>query len=563
LRLGAVTVAVVALLAPAYFVIGFTELAAPICALILLFLACAEPAGRRTAGKARTIASWVPIAGAGALLAVGPLVKASMLPVALGIITTCSAHTLRHRRRGAIALLIVPFLMVWFGVFALIGGGIASGISWPIAEIPLVTGYSAAMGVEGSNWHLALAAILAALALSSGIIALQGHPDRWWYNASVTLLWLIAFKEGFVRQDDGHVLTFLSLAPWCALLLWLPSQSIDAVQGSESSTWASRVACTSTVAACMLCFVIFGRYFSITLPSVLGVASKLQDLASLTWSAEPNQASFTALEKAGVSERPGLASLVPLLHGHNAFAWPWDGNAIIAAGARQELPPIPQEYSAYAESLDRKDAKFFSSPSRPPLGLVSVQAIDGRLPLQTAGMSFLRLLACYRPVALSGAFLLVKSSAPASSACSAASRLPTLSTPWRQGRVTEWIPVPSRPGNITFLKLRIRMTALGLLAKWLFRPTPLRLNMRLSHGETRSFRMVHATLPDGVLVSTILSSETELVKLWSGIPESDVTTVALSTGPPIEWASAFSYRFVFIRMPSFVPPQGLLRGRAN
>ena len=548
-----VTLAILVLLLPPHFGTGGIEQAALISALMLLY-AASDGSGLGDSAAGRTaIGSAVAIAFAGALLAVGPLVKASLLPPVLGTIVMWSLSACLRRRWDALGLLIIPFLGVWFGVFAALGGGIADGISWPMAEVPIIAGYAPAMAVHGPIVYLALAAILAALALVSGAVALRSRPDRWWFIGAVALLWIDGFKESFVRQDMGHVLGgIFSTAPWCALLLWWASRSGEprrAGRGREPSRWHRRGATASAVAACGLCFAVFGLQTPIAVPSLADAIARLQELtagAGLAASAHGAGAALAAQEVAGVAERPGLAPLVPLLRGRRAFAWPWDGNAVVSAGGREEFPPIPQEYSAYTTALDRMDAAFFSSPARPPLGLVSVEAIDGRLPLQTAGLSFVNLLACYRPAVLSGSFLLVEQRAPASAPCSPPSPASSPSTPWTRARLAEWLPVPSSPGEITLIQIRIEMSPFGALMKWLLRPTPLNLNMRLADGTTELFRLVHATLSEGVLVSTVLASTAGLARLWLGTADNSVAVVALATGRPGQWAPSFRFRFVRI-----------------
>jgi hypothetical protein len=241
----------------------------------------------------------------------------------------------------------------------------------------------------------------------------------------------------------------------------------------------------------------------------------------------------------------GLMPLVPILRGQREFAWPWDGNAVVAAHAVQVFPPVPQEYSAYTTSLDELDARFFSSTARPTLGLISVEELDGHLPLQTAGMSFVQLLSCYRPVALSGAFLVVASTSQQDGCPRDMS--PGLQWTARQSiHLGEWVRIPSDPGYITIAQMNPELSNLGKLMNLSFRISPLRMGMRMHDGRIETFRLVHNTLRDGVMVSTILSDTFSLGRLWLGTPDNNVDAISLQTDLSREWRSVFDIRFLKI-----------------
>lgn len=557
-----VAIGILGLLLPPYLGLGKLELIAPVCALILLF-AGSEKAIRADARRGIDTGSTLAFGSAGVLLALAPLVKASQLAFVVGTIVMWSMHMCLRRHWRTVLVLVVPFLLIWCGTFATFGGGVSAAITWPIAEVPVLAGYSPAMAVSGSAWYLLLAGMLGVVTVVPAAFIITNRGDKWWFVGAIALLWFGAFKETFVRQDVHHIPHGLfSTGPWCSFLLWWASRNLQAADTQVASGWRVSVSqgvtvCTSV--ACIMCLLIVGHQTPVAVPDVVSAVAKLRQLATIPVDvmASPDriQDMLADDERGGIAIRDGLQPLVPRLRGHQAFAWPFDGNAVLSAGALEVFPPVPQEYAAYTPALDRMDADFFASPTRPALGLVSVDSIDYRLPLQTAGLSFLKLLACYRPAVLSENYLLVESRSTPPPACAPGAPDASTVTPWRAAQLGQELPVPSAPGHVTMMEIRIRMSLLGSLATWVFRPAPLSLVMRFSDGRVEPFRMVQATLRDGVLVSTVLSDTADLARLWLGDATDTVTSVALTTGRPEEWQSSFRLRFVEVPIPA--PASGL------
>jgi hypothetical protein len=152
-----------------------------------------------------------------------------------------------------------------------------------------------------------------------------------------------------------------------------------------------------------------------------------------------------------------------------------------------------------------------------------------------------QLLGCYRPEALSAGFLLVEARPPEASSC-------PIDVPdavaWQQGRLGEAVPVPATPGHLTLVQIDIHLSLRGLIKQWLFRLSPLLLQVQLADGTTESFRLTHATLPDGILVSSVLRNTVDLARLWLGASPNPAVAVTLASTNPRDWGGSFTYRLV-------------------
>jgi hypothetical protein len=544
------TVIIIGLLLPSIVTVGWGNVAigsiefmAFLCTLMLLYVALTDREENWTGSTNLSISSQFLVAIAGSLMVIAPLVRPSLLPAALVMAALWALETVRQRSWRALMLFLLPALFLWFAVFALAGGGIASGFRWPVAVLPLITGYTPAMSLQGPFNYLVAAAIVAVATAVCAVQVLLRCGGNWWFVGSVILFWLTAFKEGFVRQD-AHVFSLFSLAPWCLFLLWcaicqIGPAPVPSNEERSQPEYTPAAISISAVVACSLCFFILVAQWSTVMrlvPELQARAEGLFKALRFVRSEDYARAELERQEQDILDHRTplGLAPLVPILRDQRVFSWPWDGNALIGAHAVQVFPPVPHEYSAYTASLDDIDARFFSAPGRPPLGLISVDAIDGRLPLQTAGMSFVQLLSCYHPVALSGSFLVV-ASAPERSECPRDLPANLKWTAWQAAQLGEWARIPSRPGHITMAQISVELSILGRLMNLGIGSAPLHLSVRTSEGQIAAFRMVHNTLPDGILVSTVLRDASDLVHLWLGAPRNDVEAMALETDRPREW----------------------------
>jgi hypothetical protein len=543
----AATLVIVGLLMSGVSFGGFLEFVAAICALFSLYMIVFMLNAERADRPRESIGALASAGIAGSAFAISALTKISMLPAVLGIAVLWTIYAVQQRAPWTLTTFYLSGLSVWFGTFATLGGGVTGGFRWPVGVFPLISGYSEAMSLHGSVAYVVIAGVVTLLTICCALIVALRTRCIWWVG-SLVLLWVTLYKEGFVRQDAPHVFYFLSGAPWCVFLLWCSVRTPPGAlrgMGKSEPDWGAIVATVSTAVAGALCFFVMVGAMGTIVPGpselrqrLYGVTEAIRFMGSESYA----RARLIDMRRDALRQRPDLVPLGRLVEGHRGFAWPWDGNAIIAGGGNEVFPPVPQEYSAYTAGLDSLDARFFASRNRPEVGLVSIEAIDGRLPLQTAGYAFVQLLHCYRPIAVSGIFLAVArrdDGAPCG-------QFPK-SAEWQTSQFGEWIKVPSSPKHITIAQIRVRPTLLGTILTSIFRNTrPLYLRLRSLNGSIVLYRIVRQTLPDGIMVSTVPSSVAALADIWLGYARNEVDAISLETGSAMDWRSSFDIRFVKI-----------------
>lgn len=509
---------------------------------------------------------WWVIA-AGALTALGPLTKASVLPMASAIVVLWSVDTLIQKRYKDFAVYIAAFLLTWVGAFVFLGGGLRESWLWPANVIDIMTGYSWGMSLPGNRVDLLWAGAIAALGVADVVIAFTllkrtGIKEMWLFLLLPVMLGLNAFKEGFTRSI-GHVYYFYSTAAWCFVMIWLAVRDTPGTplggkspvetfprDGPRGVPGKLPVIASGLmflgILSCLTAHLSGNRSRISSLSHVLASLSRLKNSVrfvsdSAKFVAKPEYAAQqqSVERKNFLSESTGLSPLAALLNGKEAFPWPMDGNTLLGIGAEEVFPPIPEEYSAYTPKLDRMDADFFSSASRPMLGLVSTHGIDGKLPLQTAPLSFRNLIRCYTPIAISGEFIVVQRNA--CDECESENGM----TPWTEGKFSDWIDVPRKPGTYTTIQIKEEPTPAGHFYNLALRGIPLRVNLRTDRGEIQSYRVVNATLPEGILISTVLTSAEDLMNFWQDKPVKPITSLALFSDQAWAWKPHFQYRFGF------------------
>ena len=83
----------------------------------------------------------------------------------------------------------------------------------------VVTGYAAAMAIDGPDWDLA-AFLLSALALVAAVALARRGPDRWPVALGLGIALLVLFKAGFIRHDLHAMIAWTGLALVGTVLAW-------------------------------------------------------------------------------------------------------------------------------------------------------------------------------------------------------------------------------------------------------------------------------------------------------------------------------------------------------
>ncbi|MDC8016216.1 hypothetical protein [Tahibacter soli] len=172
--------------------------------------------------------------------------------------------------------------------------------------------------------------------------------------------------------------------------------------------------------------------------------------------------------------------------------------------------PVFQGYGAYTPRLQRLNADAYSGPDRTDFVLLAYSPIDGNLPTGENALAFTTLYRNYHPVLVEKSYLLLEKDAE-----SVPPQSPS-EDGWRDATWGEWIDLPTTPETVTVLALRSALSVPGKVVATLLREPGQQIELELADGSTRRFRLVRGATPGGFLVSPLVQSLDDYVRLFVG-----------------------------------------------
>jgi hypothetical protein len=174
--------------------------------------------------------------------------------------------------------------------------------------------------------------------------------------------------------------------------------------------------------------------------------------------------------------------------------------------------PVFQSYPAFTPKLLDVNQEFYRGSRAPRFVLFQLSPIDGRFPATEDGGVLFELLRRYRPaVEEKGYFLLQR----LESADSEESPSPLRTVEWTT-RLGEVVPVFLMPGEYLTASFRFRLRPGGKLLHVLYRNPLLYVNLLLSDGSSRRYRLVPGLAAHEFLLNPLVENSEDFVGLYSG-----------------------------------------------
>ena len=366
---------------------------------------------------------------------------------------------------------------------------------WLRGAVEVADGYSAAMSVVGSRLELAVAvAQLGAVGLACTLLYVR--------RASLAPLSLLivgpaflCFKHGIVRHD-GHILIATCTLPCLMACLLLHARTRD-----------QAVICATLVAAMVLGDVkVYGHYAGVRRALVTCVTSKRTLLEHLASPRSYLRSLEEQTQSALAANRFSDAFADELVHSPSVSIIPWElSYAYLYPLAYRPLPTL-QAYSGYTPYLDRLNARFLAESSRPHELLLSLDAIDGRHPFFEAPGLWKQVLEQYQPSRSERGYMLLRAAARESRPCVRGKRLAMLPH--------QWVSLPGA-GSMATVRVDLRYTVLGGLAKKLFRVDPVEVEVLREDGEVGRYRLVAEVASEGLIMGHLPTNLDELSAMFS------------------------------------------------
>jgi len=389
------------------------------------------------------------------------------------------------RRRDVIAFVVSLLAFAAGGWFA---SGQAPADVWPYIRngAEIVAGYAAAMGTSDPDhrWSYAAAFGLGALGLALWWAATRALPRR--RRAALLGLYAIyvgaAFKEGFTRQDPGHLEVFFGdmLVPFAMLPVRAARQLLPVAL-------AGIAACAVAVGG------LLGGHHVVRKLNVAANVSAAADQVR-TLASPARRAAMIAETRAEIVAIYGVpASITAAIGRRPVMMWPYL-LADLAYGYGWNLRPLPslEPYQTYTPALDRLGARMLAS-SRAPSRIVRIDLPGFFHARATFEVPFatLAMFCRYRQIAAAEGWQLL---ARGHNRCGAARPLDTRTAAWGDA-----VPVPAPRTRDALVIVHVEGTGphgLERLEALLLRP-----RRRWIELDGRRSRLVAATAADGLLLS--------------------------------------------------------------
>lgn len=474
------------------------------------------------AGRRRAL--WLLLVVAALYAAIILLIKMSslLLVVAWWLAGTAVLLATRLRRPALAWLLLVPAcaLALWM----LSGQRLADLLPFVANVLEMSRGYTAAMGVAPPlGYDLYGLAVLGCCG-GAGLWAAwraRRDPARLACIALCGLTVFVAWRAGFTRADT-HVAIF-------ALTAWLVLPLLPGMTPAPTP----RLRALSLILA-LAVVPVADRCFN------PGMGHRRGDLAKASVSMLKNNyglllrpltyrpALIAALERE--RQRLDLPQIRAAVGRRSVDLLGTQQGVVIINGLAYRPAPVFQGYGAYTPRLQQLNAAALSGPQRTDFVLLAFSPIDGNLPSSENARAFTTLYQNYHPVLVEKSYLLLEKG-------EASLPVPQVAeTGWRRAAWGEWTSLPTAAETVTTLALRSELSPAGKAMATLLREPLQFIELELADGATRRFRLGRGAAPGGFLVSPLLQSLDDYVRLFAGadlptvrrfrlLPQSDVPSL--------------------------------------
>lgn len=494
----------------------------------------------------------VPVISAVAIatIAVGmePLIKGSFIGVALALSLAAFVVLLLHAWRLAFTFAALLAMSI-FGAWILAGQPLRAMAGFFATQVPVVSGYTEAMSISGgmSTPLLFLGASAVILLSARRLFTKERAVARWSIFGGLAWTLFVAFKAGFVRQDNHHV--FISAAVLLLLGYLLCTAFARTFAGSGAACRASARPLdpwTLSIAGLILLFdvsiavgigelaqwVVPGAHQQIRQPP----KATIDGLFTRIFHPQALKQRYTRSIAAIKSHEP-----LPQVAG-TVDVYPTELAAVFANNLRWSGRPVFQSYAAYTPELQAKNVAHLAGRSAPDTVFFSFAPIDRHLPASEDSVSLLRLLSTYRVTALTPPYVRMDRAPGSINAPLRRDGDRSMSASWNQD-------IPVTDAGAMWVDVDARPSLLGRLLSGVFKMPELEIDLRLVDGSVVARRFIASVGRSGFIVSPYLATASDLVYLTAGSSSScRVTSFRLVTHSPRLWRSGVAVRLTPIEI---------------
>ncbi len=423
----------------------------------------------------------------GMALALASLVKFSWMVAILPMVGVLSITGVSRGVRGVQIGLVyaISCVLLW-----LLGGQpLTSFVGYLTVSLDIAGGYSSAMqlghswGMSNVWWFLALAAGVIITLLAS----LRRIPILVFVLYAVTLsfLFFVTFKAGFVRHDHHEVVAFAVLAG-ISILSFL-------VSSARLLSYFSAILITVCLAFCSVVFRLHmaNPSFEPRLGKTIGFGGVADFSRFMMGRIDPRLVYEDDMRQIAGGKRLELPK-------GTLDVYPWGGiDLMYASGHEIGHRPVFESYTAYTSRLAGINRAFIAGVSAPDNLLFAVRAIDQRFPAMEDGLSWPEIITRYDITGVYSDYLVMQRSVNPRSY-----KIDQISAERLEPETA--IAVPRN--EAVWVRVNLPLSSQGKLLQQIYKPRVVALVVRLANGETYNFRLIPGTASAGFLISPVIAN---------------------------------------------------------
>jgi len=467
------------------------------------------------------------------MLGLFPLIKVSLYAGSVGLLILAVVQLLRLQQPRKAGLLLVTFVagLVFFWLLAQ-----QPLLNLPLylsRILPLMTGFSDAMSLSG-KWQEIVLFVFAIVLLLWPLLLTDKQSTgfeaaRFLGLALAMFLFLIA-KGAFVRHDAHALLAGQGvLVVMLVLLLVRPVKVMPVALVMTLLCWFlidSHHRQSSTAS-------MYAQWKSATTEMVQGIKARKDNP---NWVQQRHEAAL-----ASIRSRAPLPQVVG-----SSDIYSWDQAALIASGNRWQPRPVFQSYSVYQPVLAQANRVFLGSQRAPEHLFLRVEAIDQRLPSLADGVSWPHILQNYAVQSALPQYLHLQKTPLAS----APPQPQTFTTGDLQ--LGQWHELQAHQ-KLLWAQMDVSLSWAGKLFSLLYKPEPLRIQLRLNNGQEHDYRLVAGMANSGFLLSPLVKSNEDFKGLYSDALFREASQIrafrVLAPAAPWQWRSQYGVAISDLTIP--------------
>ena len=501
---------------------------AALVAILLLYLAT-------DANHQKAAALFAGVVG----LVIGYLLvdKGTYILAGLALVLVFLAFSLNRTRALSFAALVGGMFAGFLGLWVLAGQSIANVPGYFRGSYEIIAGYTAGeswvreSGVAHGTVFLALGV---AVLVSTGLGLLITLWRRDWPVFRLLLLTspvlYFAFKNSYVRFDEGHALAFWALA---AVLQGLVL--VRALTGIRASGPTPALIAALTVVGAVVLVGGVGPWLG-NVPGFEPTFGFPDNLAgnsrALSLFLHPD---LRVDEEAQVNEAiratyPLPPDVVARLREGTVSVVPTELQVPIGYGLQWDPQPVLQMYVAYRPYLDHLDAEHFTGPRAPRFVLLSAETIDQHYPLFDGPETYRAIFQNYAVLEQVSSLVVLERRPDAPNPQEVPAGAAT-------GRLGEWIQVPNHGNQRIYGRVHVDYSVLGQAMYLLTSPPELYIRIQYGGGQVSpAFRFVPAISADGLDLSAYAPEISGIERIALGQFDQPIEAIQITSSSP---ASAY------------------------